>query len=97
MLNILMLFRCQLLSGYIDGDELKKLLGNTCSEEQIEEIVRAADKDNDGRINYDDFFSVFRDHTMILAQEVGDLEGENTLREDEFDDFDFEFDPNSDM
>lgn len=46
-------------------------------------------------ISYDEFFDVFRDKTMILAAEVGDLEAEPTDHFDSLDDLDFEFDPNS--
>lgn len=84
-------------SGFIDKDELKDVLGDNCTPEQIEDIIEAADKNNDGRISYDEFFDVFRDQTMILAAEVGDFtEPTEVYESDEFD-FDFDFDPNADM
>ena len=86
-------------SGYIDKDKLKEVLGETCTAEQVDDIIKAADKNNDGRISYDEFFDVFRDQTMILAAEVGDFD-EPTEPYDEDDFFDglaFDFDPNSNM
>lgn len=85
-------------SGFIDKDELKIVLGESCTAEQIDDIVRAADKNNDGRISYEEFFDVFRDQTMILAAQVGDFtEPTAEYDTDSFDDFDFDFDPNADM
>lgn len=81
-------------SGFIDKDKLSLVLGETCTAEQAEAIIRDADKNNDGMISYDEFFDVFRDKTMILAAEVGDFE-ESTDISDDFDDLEFAFDPNS--
>lgn len=85
-------------SGFIDKDELKEVLGESFTMEQIDDIIRAADKNNDGRISYDEFFDVFRNQTMILASQVLDFtETTEAYESDEFDDFDFSFDPNADM
>lgn len=42
--------------GYIDLDELKVMLqatGETITEDDIEELMKDGDKNNDGRIDYD--------------------------------------------
>lgn len=42
--------------GYIDLDELKLMLeatGETITEDDIEELMRDGDKNNDGKIDYD--------------------------------------------
>lgn len=84
-------------SGYIDKDELREVLGDNYASDQIEDIIHAADKNDDGRISYDEFFDVFRDQTMILAAEVGDFtEPTEVYESDEFE-FDFDFDPNADI
>jgi calcium-dependent protein kinase len=86
-------------SGFIDKDELKEVLGKSCTEEQIDEIIRTADKNNDGKISYEEFFSVFRDQTMILAAQVGEFDEatEDYDDDDIFAGMSFQFDPNSDM
>mmetsp|Transcript_39690 Transcript_39690/g.45188 ORF Transcript_39690/g.45188 Transcript_39690/m.45188 type:complete len:153 (-) Transcript_39690:467-925(-) len=47
---------------FIDAPELKyvlnELLGESCTEEQIEEMIREADKDGDGRVGYSDFIQM---------------------------------------
>lgn len=85
-------------SGFIDYDKLRVVLGDSCAEDRIGEIIRAADKNNDGMISYDEFFDVFRDQTTILAAQVGDFDTEPTehYADDEFEDFNFDFDPNQD-
>lgn len=85
-------------SGFIDKNELQEVLGKSCTVEQIDDIIRAADTNNDGRISYEEFFDVFRDQTMIMAAQVGDFtEPTEAYDSDEFDDFDFGFDPNADL
>ena len=47
-------------NGMIDRDELKvvmKQLGEKLSEEDIEEMIQAADKNGDGMIDYQEFIS----------------------------------------
>lgn len=82
-------------SGYIDKDKLRAILGETCTAEQAEAIIEESDKNNDGKISYDEFFDVFRDKTLILAAEVGEDLHESTEVYDELDDLEFDFDPNS--
>jgi calcium-dependent protein kinase len=86
-------------SGFIDKGELTVLLGKSCTEEQIDEIIKTADKNNDGKISYEEFFSVFRDQTMILAAQVGEFDEATEVYDDDdfFAGMSFQFDPNSDM
>lgn len=47
---------CRNADGYIDLDELKMMLqatGETITEDDIEELMKDGDKNNDGRIDYD--------------------------------------------
>lgn len=83
-------------SGYIDREDLRKILGASCTPDQIDEIVRMADKNKDGIISYEEFFDVFRDQTTILAAQIGDMD-ETTYHLDDDDPFGsmtFDFDPN---
>jgi hypothetical protein len=47
---------CRNADGYIDLEELKMMLqatGETITEDDIEELMKDGDKNNDGRIDYD--------------------------------------------
>lgn len=47
---------CRNADGYIDLDELKRMLDNTgevITEDDIEELMKDGDKNNDGKIDYD--------------------------------------------
>ncbi|KAK1332311.1 hypothetical protein QTO34_006984 [Cnephaeus nilssonii] len=49
--------------GYIDLDELKVMLqatGETITEDDIEELMKDGDKNNDGRIDYDEFLEFMK-------------------------------------
>jgi len=62
-------------NGYIDGDELKKILTNLNmyhSDEEIDEMIHHADNNGSGRIEIDDFINMMTD---FMAGE----------KEDEFD------------
>lgn len=57
--SILFLLIFRNADGYIDLDELKTMLeatGETITEDDIEELMRDGDKNNDGRIDYDGKF-----------------------------------------
>jgi calcium-dependent protein kinase len=84
-------------SGFIDFEKLRAVLGGSCTESQIDEIIRTADKNNDGKISYDEFFDVFRDQTMILAAEIGNVDEATERFDDDFGDISFDFDPNQDL
>ncbi|XP_075258785.1 uncharacterized protein LOC142350728 [Convolutriloba macropyga] len=46
-------------SGFITPDEIKKVLkdtGNPCPEEDVEEMMKEMDKDQNGRISYEEFY-----------------------------------------
>lgn len=47
--------------GYIDLDELKNMLestGEAITEDDIEELMKDGDKNNDGKIDYDGKFAM---------------------------------------
>ncbi|RXM96959.1 Troponin C [Acipenser ruthenus] len=49
--------------GYIDLEELKMMLeetGETITEDDIEELMRDGDKNNDGKIDYDEFLEFMK-------------------------------------
>ncbi|KAH0630046.1 hypothetical protein JD844_012629 [Phrynosoma platyrhinos] len=49
--------------GYIDLDELKLMLkatGETITEDDIEELMKDGDKNNDGKIDYDEFLEFMK-------------------------------------
>eukprot|EP00753_Platysulcus_tardus_P021288 PLAT8787.1.p1 GENE.PLAT8787.1~~PLAT8787.1.p1 ORF type:complete len:185 (-),score=84.11 PLAT8787.1:234-788(-) len=63
-------------NGFVSGDLLRQVMtsmGEKLSDEEMEEMMRQADVDGDGHINYEDFV-----HAMLRppAEEVGDDEGE---------------------
>ena len=42
--------------GVLTHDEIKKVMkasGQPCSDKAVREMIRAADKDNDGKVNYE--------------------------------------------
>ena len=54
--HVLFLWLCRNADGYIDLDELKMMLestGEAITEDDIEELMRDGDKNNDGKIDYD--------------------------------------------
>lgn len=56
--------------GYIDLDELKSMLestGEPITEDDIEELMKDGDKNNDGKIDYDGE-SKFRLRTVIIRR-----------------------------
>lgn len=53
---ILFVGLCRNADGYIDLDELKMMLestGEAITEDDIEELMKDGDKNNDGKIDYD--------------------------------------------
>lgn len=61
-------------SGYISRQNLKDFLGDQCTKEQVDEIMKSADIDKDGKISYNEFLAAFRNQ-MHLAVENAGLEG----------------------
>lgn len=47
-------------NGYITAQELKKMMGDT---EEIAQLVKEADKNGDGVIDYQEFLDIFRETT----------------------------------
>jgi calcium-dependent protein kinase len=69
-------------SGYITKKNLKDILGTQYSKTAIDEIMKEADKNNDGKICFDEFVDMFRKQTELqkdLAKPVANL---NSIRVD---------------
>ncbi|KAI8498750.1 PREDICTED: calmodulin-like [Branchiostoma belcheri] len=50
-------------NGYIDPQELKAAMasmGQRMTDAEIDEMIQAADKDGDGRVNYEEFINILR-------------------------------------
>lgn len=65
-------------SGFISVDELKKVLGESCKQEEIDKIMKDADLSNDGKISLEEFAEYLqgnaeREHVEV-AQKVIDNE-----------------------
>lgn len=59
-------------SGFISRDNLRELLGKDCPESEITDIIKSADKDEDGKISYKEFLSAFRTQTFAKAMQFED-------------------------
>lgn len=58
--SIFVLFDCD-KTGHINIKNLKKIardLGETCEDEELLDLIRKADSDNDGQVSFDDFYNV---------------------------------------
>ena len=69
-------------SGYISIENLREILGDDFSPELADQMIKEADKKGDGRIDYEEFLSLFRSETANLispsketAKSLGDEEG----------------------
>ena len=40
-------------NGYISKDELKQALGNSLSSKEIDDLMKSADENHDGKVNYE--------------------------------------------
>ena len=50
-------------NGYIERDELKQMmtkLGEKLTDREIDEMMKEADTDKDGRVNYNEFLSMMK-------------------------------------
>lgn len=63
-------------SGYISRQDLKELLGKQNSRVVLDQLITEADTDGDGKISYQEFFALFREHTRELANNVGQVDAE---------------------
>jgi EF-hand domain pair len=50
-------------TGYISKSDLRNVLGDTCSQSEIDAIVESGDTNKDGKISYKEFLEVFRSNT----------------------------------
>ena len=47
--------------GFLSADELKQVMGNNgekLTDDEVEELIKEADIDNDGQINYEEFVTL---------------------------------------
>lgn len=57
-------------NGYISAAELRHVmtsLGEKLTEEEVDEMIREADIDQDGQINYEEFVKMMVSHTFITC------------------------------
>lgn len=69
-------------TGYISRANLKEVLGKDSSPEEIEEIIKAADLNKDGKISYQEFLQSFRAQTFKVLEHMDDStvnDSENNL------------------
>jgi len=65
-------------SGYISQDNLRQLLGDEYSKEDIESIIEKADENKDGKLSFQEFKTIFKSETerqaavMLQDTENGD-------------------------
>lgn len=57
-------------SGYISADNLLELLGDDFPKEEIDEIIKEASTENEGKISYDEFLALWTDHNEQQREEV---------------------------
>lgn len=48
-------------NGYLEIDDFKRLMGEEFQQEEVEEMIRSADKNVDGKIDFDEFMQMMRD------------------------------------
>ncbi|EJK61779.1 hypothetical protein THAOC_17678 [Thalassiosira oceanica] len=55
-------------SGYISKENLMQLLGENVTGNHIERLIEEVDRDGDGRISFEEFFSMFRQNNAQKQQ-----------------------------
>lgn len=55
-------------SGFIEIENLREVLGDTCTQDEIGELMRRADCNGDGSVSYSDFVSFVRQHLIFDVQ-----------------------------
>jgi len=56
-------------NGFITADELRHIMtniGDSLNDEEIEEMIKEADGDGDGQINYEEFAKILREAASEL-------------------------------
>ncbi|KAK4771810.1 hypothetical protein SAY86_013585 [Trapa natans] len=72
-------------NGYISACELRQVmvsLGEKLTDEEVEQMIKEADMDGDGRVNYDDFFKLMTTAAKDKLEDsmVADNESGESLR-----------------
>merc|ERR1712061_174366 len=57
-------------TGRISADELKSILGDHFEGTDVEELIREADTDKNGAVDYDEFLAYFHKHEEAFVAEV---------------------------
>jgi uncharacterized protein YbcV (DUF1398 family) len=57
-------------TGFISKKNLREVLGKDCTSEQINAIMKSADKNDDGQISYKEFLEAFRKETEAMADTI---------------------------
>lgn len=56
--------------GHIDAAELKAvmvLIGEKCDEKTLDELIKGADSDGDGEMNFEEFCQLVHHHKTVMA------------------------------
>jgi hypothetical protein len=61
-------------TGFISKKNLRQVLGKDCTAEQIDAIMKSADKNDDGQISYKEFLEAFRKETEAMADNIALVE-----------------------
>ena len=61
-------------SGYISRENLKSILGKKCTEAYLDKLMKEADVNNDGQIEYAEFLALFVDQKRCEIQEIYDAD-----------------------
>jgi len=61
-------------SGYISRKNLRDLLGEDCSKDDVERLMEWGDLDGDGKITYKEFLTAFRTKTDKVAHQLAHME-----------------------
>lgn len=69
-------------SGFISRQNLRDFLGKEGTSEQINKIMSEGDKDNDGKISYEEFLALFRQETKSMVNRMIDTNA-SSITDDE--------------
>lgn len=58
-------------TGYISRKNLEGMLGKEFTEERVDKLLAECDENNDGRIDFDEFYRAFRRSNEGLVNEIG--------------------------
>ena len=56
-------------------------MGTDCTPEQVDAIIKSADKNKDGKISYDEFLAAFRMQTDFIADSMARLNASSSIHD----------------